>query len=114
MSDGLNPVDHGKPRNFTIYKNSLALCSIQVADYKNVAHPYLLIKECTKIDETLSELFRMKRDWHSTLASIIRAGYYVFDLEDTEISDTKLLQCPKYMIGQKLSLECHSILLVKA
>ena len=115
-SDSFNPAEHGKPRNFTIYKNSLALCSIQVADYKNVAHPYLLVKECTKIDETLSELFEMKRDWYSTLASIIRAGYYVFDLEDMETSRfqvvtmSKIYDRPKISARMPHNIACESLI----
>lgn len=116
LSHDSNPAEHGKPRNFTIYKNSLALCSIQVADYKNVLHPYVLVKECTKIDETLAGLFDMKKDWCSTLASIIRAGYYVFDLQDTDISRfqivtmSKIYDRPKIISRMPLPISCEGLI----
>ena len=75
-----------------IYKNSLALCSIQVADYKNVLHPYVLVKNA-KIDETIAGLFDMKKDWCCCI-------YYTcwllcFDLQDTEISRFQVVTMSK-------------------
>jgi hypothetical protein len=97
FNDKIEPMEHGKPRKLTIYKNSLALCDIMLSDYvsKNSMHPFLLINEHAKIDETLTCIFMLKLGWDDTVAAIVRAGYYLYDINYKTFSKFNIVNMQK-------------------
>eukprot|EP00943_MAST-04B_sp_MAST-4B-sp1_P009244 g9244.t1 len=97
FNDIMNPMEHGKPRKLAIYKNSLALCDIIFSDYvsKNSMHPFLLINEHAKIDDTLTHIFMLRMGWDDTVAAIVRAGYYLFDINYKTFSKFNIVNMQK-------------------
>ena len=100
--DSTTPAEHGTPRKFVIFLNSLALCDITLSDYNSGKHPYLIINEHAKIDDTLIHIFNLKMNWNDTIASIVRAGYHLYDVNHDLFSKYNLVNTVKIFSKRKI------------